>query len=89
MPATAAACSRRATYSSSPSVWSCCGPSQIASSGSGCTSTMIPSAPAAAAAIDRAGTRLRRPGAWLGSTITGRWVISFSAGIAVMSSVKR
>ena len=44
---------------------------------------------AAAAAIDRAGTRLRRPGAWLGSTITGRWVISFSAGLAVMSSVKR
>ena len=55
LPAHRGACSRRATYSSSPSVWSCCGPSQIASSGAGCTSTMIPSAPAAAAAIDSGG----------------------------------
>ena len=49
------------------------GPSQIASSGFGCTSTMIPSAPAAAAASDSGPTRSRRPAAWLGSTITGRW----------------
>ena len=51
---------------------SACGPSQIASSGLGCTSTMMPSAPTAAAASESGSTRSRRPAAWLGSTITGR-----------------
>ena len=41
---------------------------------------MIPSAPAAAAASDIDLTQSRRPAAWLGSTMTGRWLISFSAG---------
>ena len=50
---------------------------------------MSPSAPAAAAASDIGPTRSRRPAAWLGSTITGRWVISLSTGIAIRSSVKR
>ena len=52
MPATAAARSTCSAYSAKLSAYSCCGPSQIASSGCGCTSTMIPSAPAAAAASD-------------------------------------
>ncbi len=59
---------------------SCCGPSQIASSGCGWTSTMIPSAPTAAAASDIGITSSRRPAAWLGSTITGSWVSSFRIG---------
>jgi hypothetical protein len=52
LPAIAAACSTLDAYRAKPSVRSACGPSQIASSGDGCTSTMIPSAPAAAAASD-------------------------------------
>ena len=50
LPAIAAARSTFAAYSANSSARSACGPSQIASSGLGCTSTMIPSAPAAAAA---------------------------------------
>ena len=68
-PRRAAARSTFSAYSANSSARSCCGPSQIASSGSGCTSTMIPSAPAAAAASDSGSTSSRRPAAWLGSTI--------------------
>ena len=46
----------------------------------GCTSTMIPSAPAAAAASDSGVTSRAGPAAWLGSTITGRCVSSLSTG---------
>ena len=49
-------------YSAKPAVGSACGPSQIACSGSLWTSTMIPSAPAAAAASDIDATQSRRPG---------------------------
>ena len=61
----------------------------MAFSGSGCTSTMMPSAPTAAAARLSGSTRSRRPAAWLGSTMTGRWLSSLSTGTAVRSSVKR
>ena len=57
--------------------------------GSGWTSTMIPSAPTAAAASDSGVTSSRRPAAWLGSTITGRCERSLSTGTAIRSSVKR
>ena len=50
---------------------------------------MMPSAPTAAAARASGSTRRRSPVAWLGSTITGRWVWSFSHGTAERSSVKR
>ena len=50
---------------------------------------MMPSAPTAAAPRASASTRRRSPAAWLGSTITGRCVWSFSHGIAPRSSVKR
>ena len=43
---------------------------------------MIPSAPTAAAARASGSTSRRSPEAWLGSTITGRCVCSFSHGIA-------
>ncbi|MFM8791039.1 MAG: prephenate dehydrogenase/arogenate dehydrogenase family protein [Solirubrobacterales bacterium] len=38
---------------------------------------------------DVGSTQSRRPGAWLGSTITGRWVLSLRAGTASRSSVNR
>ena len=79
---------RRRIRRRSPS-GSACGPSQRASSGFGCTSTMIPSAPAAAAASDIARTSPRRPAAWLGSTTTGRCESSLSTGTACRSSVAR
>ena len=44
------------------------------------TSTMMPSAPTAAAARDSGSTRRRSPAACEGSTITGRCVCSFSHG---------
>src|SRR6266851_1725556 len=47
-------------------------PSQSALLGSGCTSRMSPSAPAAILARDMVGTSSRRPVAWLGSTMIGR-----------------
>src|SRR5918912_4272960 len=65
----------------------CCGPSHSASSGRGCTSTMIPSAPTATAARASGSTSSRRPGACDGSTITGRCVSALSTGTALMSSV--
>lgn len=57
--------------------------------GSGCISTITPSAPQAAAASASGVTRAARPAAWLGSTRTGRWVISCRAGTAARSSVPR
>ena len=64
-------------------------PSQSASSGRGCVSTMIPSAPAATAARRSGSTRSRRPAGCDGSTITGRCVSGLSTGMAPMSSVNR
>ena len=48
------------------------GPSDKARSGQGCTSTMIPSAPSAAAALDIGGISVGRPVPCEGSAITGR-----------------
>ena len=74
----------------SPSVGSCWGPSQIASSGSGWTSTMIPSAPTAAAASDSGATRSRRPGGVAGIDDHRQVACSsLSTGTAIRSSVKR
>ena len=55
-------------------------PSQIASSGRGWTSTIIPSAPDRGGGQRQRHHQSRRPAAWLGSTITGRWVICLSTG---------
>ena len=66
---------------------SACGPSQSAVSGDGCTSTMMPSAPTAIAALDSGSTRSRRPPECDGSTITGRWDSRCATGTAEMSSV--
>src|SRR6267143_6310609 len=49
-----------------------CAPSESATSGCACTSTIRPSAPAAIPASAIGVTRERRPVPWLGSTITGR-----------------
>ena len=67
----------------------CCGPSQSASSGCGCTSTITPSAPTATAARASGSTRSLRPAACDGSTSTGRCVSRFSTGTAERSSVYR
>ncbi len=48
-----------------------------------------PVRPTAAAARDSGPTSRRSPEAWLGSTITGRWLWSFSQGTALRSSVNR
>ena len=48
-----------------------------------------PSAPAAVAASAMGLTIHEMPVAWLGSTITGRWVSFFSTGMAAMSRVAR
>jgi 3-deoxy-7-phosphoheptulonate synthase len=65
------------------------GPSERAWSGSQWTSTMRPSAPAAIAARAMGGTLSRRPTAWLGSTMMGRWVRERSTGMADRSRVLR
>ena len=57
--------------------------------GLGWISTMMPSAPAAAAASDSGSTSERFPAAWLGSITIGRCVSSRSTGTAIRSSVKR
>ena len=57
--------------------------------GFGCISTSRPSAPAAMAACDNAGTIHALPPACEGSTITGRWVSFFSTAMAVTSSTLR
>ena len=64
-----------------------CAPSLKASSGFGCTSTIIPSAPAAIPAFTMGGISERRPVPWLGSTMIGKWLNSANAGIAAKSSV--
>ena len=61
----------------------------MARGGSGWTSMMIPSAPAAAPARAIGRTRERCPVPCDGSTMTGRWVRSRSTGTAVRSSVLR
>ena len=66
-----------------------CSPSERASSGRGCTSTMMPSAPTATLPIARGLTSQRLPVACDGSTTTGRWVRWWSSGTAVRSSVLR
>ena len=66
-----------------------CLPSHLAWGGSLCTSTMIPSAPAAMAAMVRGSTNHAVPPEWLGSTIMGRWVIFRRQGMALMSRVLR
>src|SRR5690606_39148545 len=80
---------KRAISAANSSASSCCAASDLASSGLGCTSTMIPSAPAAAPASASDVTSERLPAAWLGSTHTGRWVSSLSTGTAPTSSVNR
>ena len=62
-------------------------PSESALSGLQCTSTIMPSAPAATAASAIGGTLSRIPTAWLGSTITGKWVSERTIGMAERSSV--
>ena len=65
-----------------PSKSSDCSPSLHALSGSGCTSTKRPSAPAATPMRASAGTSSRCPAAWLGSAMTGRCVTCLSSAIA-------
>src|SRR5437867_4270277 len=71
---------------SNESDWS---PSDNALAGSGCTSTIRSSAPAAMAANESGATRSEMPPAWLGSTITGRCVSRLSTGTAATSRVLR
>src|SRR5207302_8753720 len=66
-----------------------CGPSESARSGQGCTSIMMPSAPAAIAARLIAGITLRRPVPCEGSAITGRCDSSLAKGIAARPNVLR
>ena len=49
--------------------------------GSGCTSTIRPSAPAATAARASGSTLSRLPVPWLGSTMMGRWLSRWTTGI--------
>src|SRR5690606_5750714 len=76
----------RAANSAGVNDW---GPSESAFSGQGCTSIISPSAPAANAAQARGKTRSLRPAAWLGSTITGRWLKPLTRGTALISSIFR
>ena len=64
-------------------------PSESARSGSACTSTIRPSAPAATAARASGVTLSRLPVPWLGSTMMGRCDKCFTAGITLRSSVLR
>src|SRR5258708_1921809 len=64
-------------------------PSESATSGCTCTSTISPWAPAAIPASAIEVTSERRPVPWLGSTITGRWLSSLISGTALRSSVFR
>ncbi len=66
-----------------------CGPSERATAGSGCVSTISPSAPQATPASVRLSTQSRFPAACDGSTITGRPSLCFAIGTAATSSVKR
>src|ERR1700730_5429002 len=84
--ATASTCSTRWAKACGVSDWA---PSESATSGCACTSTISPSAPAAIPASAMGVTRERRPVPWLGSTITGRWLSSLISGTALRSSVLR
>ena len=64
-----------------------CGPSESACAGSLCTSIIRPSAPQAIPALASGSTKERTPVAWLGSTMTGRWVRSFKTHTALKSKV--
>src|SRR6202163_4875979 len=72
-PATASTCSTRWANAFGVSDWA---PSESATSGCACTSTMSPSAPAAMPASAIGVTRERLPVPWLGSTVTGTWLSS-------------
>jgi thiamine biosynthesis protein ThiI len=80
-------CAATAASSRRSDSTSACGPSHSALSGLGWTSTMIPSAPTAIAALDSGSTRSRRPPECEGSTITGRCDSRCATGTALMSSV--
>jgi hypothetical protein len=67
----------------------CCAASESALSGCGCTSTIAPSSPAAAAASTIGSTSVRRPLACEGSTITGRCVSSLRRSAPPRSSTLR
>src|SRR5216683_730752 len=84
--ATASTCSTRWANACGVSDWA---PSESATSGCACTSTISPSAPAAIPASAIGVTSERRPVPWLGSTITGRWLSSLIRGTALRSSVLR
>ena len=64
-------------------------PSHLALAGLLWTSIIRPSAPAATAALASSGTIQAWPQAWLGSTMTGRWVILWSMTTPARSSVLR
>ncbi len=66
-----------------------CAPSDAARSGSGWTSTMIPSAPAASAASASGATRYHLPVPCDGSAITGRWLRRLARATAFRSMVLR
>ena len=66
-----------------------CWPSIRADSGSGWTSTMMPSAPAATEARAMSWTMYQWPVPWEGSTTMGRWVRRRRRGMALRSRVKR
>src|SRR5580704_18478180 len=70
-PAASANATRRCIMASKALRVRLCSPSERADSGSGCTSTISPSAPAATAAYASGATSDARPPAWLGSTMTG------------------
>src|SRR5262245_39039248 len=67
LPIRAATAATSAANSANWLVGICCAASDSASSGRGCVSTMIPSAPTAAAARASGSTRSRRPAACEGS----------------------
>ena len=78
-----------ATSSATSSVVIACGPSHSATSGRGCTSTMIPSAPTATAARASGPTSSRFPPECDGSTMIGRCDREWISGTDEMSSVLR
>src|SRR6267143_991553 len=65
--------------------YSDCAPSESASSGFGCTSTMMPSAPAATAARAIGITLSRKPVPWDGSAMIGRCESLCTTGMTVRS----
>src|SRR5690348_510530 len=78
-----------AISSSSCSKWSDCAPSESACSGSLCTSSSKPSAPAATAARAMGTTLSRRPVPCEGSASMGKWESFLMTGMAAISRVLR